>query len=214
MSTVTVNLSVSSYTLVSCVVFGESVESYWLDSSLQPVSNDNFLFIGLQILYRITEPTPFHCIAFNNHGLVNVTIYIHVVGGNRSRIETLSDLSDGISNEENLNENDLAYINEYLLYATDQLYGQLEYDYTVQLSNSGQNKYEFDDSYNISDEYYTELYELSSTYNNLVHRFTKNYDLLQQQSVARKLLNTANGILRVSNKPGIRLKRTTASIQV
>ena len=214
MSTITVNISSSSYILVNCVAIGESVESYWLDSNLQPVSNDNFLFIGLQTLNKFTVPTPYYCNAFNNNGLVQVTIYIRVVGGNRSRIDILSDLRQGILNESDLDESDLAYFNDYLLFATDQLYDQLEHDYTTQLITSGQDNYEFDDNYYVSDEYYTELYELSSTYNNLVQRFTNNYNLLQQQSVTKRLLNTANDILRVSNTPGIKVKKTTASIQV
>ena len=196
------------------MVIGISVESFWLDSNQQSVSNDKHLFIGLQTLYNLTETTPYHCNAFNNHGLVMVTIYIRVVGGNRSRTDILSDLRQGISNEVDLDVTDLVYFNEYLIFATDLLNSLLENDFTTQLLESGQDESEFENNYFVSEEYYTELYDIALTYHNLVQRLADNYNLLQQQSVTTSLLNTAHDILKISNKPSMRGIQTKAYIQV
>lgn len=214
MSTIVVNISTSSYSIINCKVTGDVDGVYWLNSNLEPVSNDHMLFIGLQTLYSISEEQTFYCYAYNENELVYITVYVEVVGLNRTTIEVLNDFREGISEEEYLDEENLDFFNEYLLSATGELYDQLEHDYSHRLSESyADTNLQFDDSYYFSEQAYQELYDISYTYQSLVGRFTTNYNVLQQRDITTSLLNTANDILRVSTKPTKVNNQTASQVQ-
>ena len=208
-----VNISTSSYNIINCQVTGNVDGVYWLDSDLQLVSNDHILFIGLETLHSISEDQTYYCYAYNANDLVYITVDIEVVGWNRTTVEILNDFREGISEEEYLDENSLDFFNEYLLSATGELYTQLEHEYTNRLSQSLTHNLQFDDSYYFSEGTYQELYDISYTYQNLVDRFTTNYNVLQQKDITTSLLNTADGILKVSTRPTKLLNQTTTKVR-
>ncbi|KAI6650427.1 Adhesion G-protein coupled receptor D2 [Oopsacas minuta] len=210
MSIIIANISVSSYRIINCNAESEDVEYYWLDSNFQPVSNESILFLGLQALNKITKTTPYYCYAHNAIGFVYVTIYVEVVGGNRTRIEILNDFREGISDEDDLDEYVLDELNEYLLSVTDEIYTEIEHEHSNRLAAIGESG--FDAGYHFSDEVYEEFHDLSSTYHTLVNRFTKQYNVLQQRDITMRLLNTANSILKVSSLPRTTTMNQTASI--
>ena len=212
MSTVVVNISTSSYNVIICKVTGNVDGVYWLDSNLQHVSNDHVLFIGLQTLHSISGEQTYYCYAYNTYNIVYITVYVQVVGWNRTTIEILNDFREGISEEENLDENSLDFFNKYLLSATGELYTQLEHEYSNRLSESITDNLGFDDSYHISEQVYQELNDISYTYQSLVDRFTTNYNVLQQRDIATSLLNTANDILKISTKSTKLLNQTATQV--